>query len=220
MGDFRQYLLMGLLLVCGQPLLAQMNKTWFSAMDKTLKGKVKTWTMRNEKGMVRQHQYNSSGQLLSDTYKETPQTYMPPEMLPDHYKKQHEKKYSTALSRKEPGFETQYNDQFQLIEKSVTSRLWIAWAVPPATANWFISLPIASTKQVKLCPTMFGKKFGTMLPPIPVDRFGRPGAIRLWCIRCCGTATTLRAKSPSFKTMQIMRSITYVSYITTMPTTI
>jgi hypothetical protein len=126
MGNFKQYLLIGLLLFCGQGLLAQMNRTWFSAVHaqllqsdgyNTLKGKVKTWTMRNEKGQVRQQQYDSSGQLLSDTYKETPQTYIPPEFLPAQYKKQHEKKYSTALSRKEPGLEIRYNGQFQLIEK-------------------------------------------------------------------------------------------------------
>jgi hypothetical protein len=55
--------------------------------------------------------------LLSDTYKETPQTYIPPEDLPALYKKQQEKQYRTALSRQEPDFETQYNGQFQLIEK-------------------------------------------------------------------------------------------------------
>lgn len=126
MGGFRQYIPMCLLLFCGQSALAQLKKTWFSIVtdhsfqiigNKTLKGKVKTWTMRNEKGLVRQQQYDSSGQLLSDTYKETPQTYLRPEMLPAHYKALHEKKYHTPDSRIVPGFETQYNEQNQLIEK-------------------------------------------------------------------------------------------------------
>jgi hypothetical protein len=117
MVDYRQFFLIVVALLCGQSLLAQLNKTWFTAVDNTLKGKVKTWAMRNEKGLVRQQQYDSSGQLQSDTYKGTPQTYVPPEMLPAQYKRQHEKKYVTAPSKDETGFATQYNAAHQLIEK-------------------------------------------------------------------------------------------------------
>lgn len=101
------------------PLIAQLKetKTWPSCLDYKLKGNVKSWTMKNEDGIVRQQDFNNNGELTRDTYKGTVQTSIAPEKLPEKLKIGFEKIYQSKSELKESTAKIILNERMQLIEK-------------------------------------------------------------------------------------------------------
>lgn len=98
------------------PSLAQKNKTWPSAIDYKLKGKVKSWTMFSEGKEVRRQQFDKNNLLVDDTWQGTVQTYTAPEYLPEKYKAEFEKVYKVKPVWNDTAVKMVFNDRMQLLE--------------------------------------------------------------------------------------------------------
>jgi hypothetical protein len=103
--------------IVNNPIVAQKGKTWPSCIDYKLKGNVKSWTMKNEDGIIRQQEFNKNGELTKDTYKGTVQTYIPPEYLPEKLKIDFEKIYTDKSEFKDSKTKIIFNERMQLTEK-------------------------------------------------------------------------------------------------------
>lgn len=103
--------------IVNNPIVAQKVKTWPSCIDYKLKGNVKSWTMKNEDGIIRQQEFNKNGELTKDTYKGTVQTYIPPEYLPEKLKIDFEKIYTDKSEFKDSKTKIIFNERMQLTEK-------------------------------------------------------------------------------------------------------
>jgi hypothetical protein len=114
---FFSYSSLLIVLAVNNPSVAQKNKTWPSSLDYQLQGHVKSWTMRNETGVLRQQEFDSKGNLTKDTYKGTVQTYTPPEYLPQKLKVEFEKIYKDKSGLKDSTTRLVFNKRMQLIEK-------------------------------------------------------------------------------------------------------
>lgn len=93
------------------------HKNWPSALDKELKGKVKTWTMKNEKGIVRQQKFDENGNLIYDSYKGSNEIHIYPELLPHHIRKYAEQSYPSARNISTKDSIIKFNNKKQITEK-------------------------------------------------------------------------------------------------------
>jgi hypothetical protein len=98
------------------PVIAQKNKTWPSCLDYTLKGNVKSWTMKIGDQIVRRQEFDKKGLLIKDTYKESEQTDVPPEYLPVKLKTEFEKIYQDKSALNDPKARIEFNEHRQLVE--------------------------------------------------------------------------------------------------------
>jgi hypothetical protein len=100
------------------PLIAQIEKkNWPSCIDYKLTGRVKSWTMKNKNGIVRNQEFNKNGVLIKDSYKGTVQDYLPPEYLPEKLKNDFEKIYKDEPRFIDSTSKIVFNKRMQLIEK-------------------------------------------------------------------------------------------------------
>lgn len=102
------------------PLYAQVHgKVWPTSSKKhELQGEIKTWTMKYGDDVIRKREYDRQGQLISDTYHESEQTFVPDYDLPEHKKNEFEKICETIDSLASDSNEfLLFNDRGQLLEK-------------------------------------------------------------------------------------------------------
>lgn len=99
------------------PSIAQ-RKTWPSAIDYKLKGHIHYWVMKTDTGIIRQQSYNNNGILIKDTYRETPQTYTPPEYLPEKLRSIYEAIYPDRTEYPDSNNNRSFNERGQLLKSN------------------------------------------------------------------------------------------------------
>ena len=85
-------------------------------MHKELKGKVKSWTMRNDSMHVRTQSFDETGNLTSDTYNDYSVPYIYPEILGQTIRTEQEKKHDVSAVL-DTSFKVKYNNIGQIIKK-------------------------------------------------------------------------------------------------------
>ncbi|MBL0049289.1 MAG: hypothetical protein IPP32_14480 [Bacteroidetes bacterium] len=111
-----------ILLFFAQITYAQISGMWhnsqydvpFTDFSMKLKGNVKTWTMTQSNGQSRTMTFDKSGNLITDTYSGTRQTFIPPDFTLIKLKGDLEKPHSTKESKDTSCI---YNDKMQLVER-------------------------------------------------------------------------------------------------------
>ncbi len=85
-----------------------------------LKGHVKSWTMTTHKGETRTMTFDQTGKLTSDTFKGTPQDFIPPDFMLIKLKNDLEKSYSES-EKAEKG--KRFNERMQMTKHSADNFL-------------------------------------------------------------------------------------------------
>ncbi len=112
-----------MLLLCFSPITyAQIYGMWhssqydvpFTDFSMKLKGKVKTWTMTQSNGKSRTMTFDKDGNIITDTYSGTRQTFIPPDFNLIKLKVDLEKPH---LAKESKDTSCIFNDKMQLVEK-------------------------------------------------------------------------------------------------------
>lgn len=111
-----------ILLFFTQITFAQISGMWhssqydvpFTDFSMKLKGNVKTWTMTQSNGQSRTMTFDKSGNLITDTYSGTRQTFIPPDFTLIKLKGDLEKPHSTKEIKDNSCI---YNEKTQLVER-------------------------------------------------------------------------------------------------------
>lgn len=114
------------LIVYASQGLAQISGMWHSSnydypisdYSMKLKGKVKSWNMTKHNGKTRTLTFDKNGEVKSDTYSGTTQTFIPPDFMLIKLKNKFEKKHPFSLKKDSC---LVFNDSMQLLERSSSS---------------------------------------------------------------------------------------------------
>lgn len=110
------------LLFLTQIICGQISGIWHSSSydvpitdySMKLKGNVKTWTMTQSNGKSRTITFDKSGNIITDTYSGTPQTFIPPDFTLIKLKNELEKSRSTGEIKDTT---CTFNNKMQLVER-------------------------------------------------------------------------------------------------------